>query len=73
MNTYNEKEMERAIALLKKKPRNVEQLAKKFNKSPKTIKRWLEEMRIRGHRVVREGVNVASPYCIVENPTLPQA
>lgn len=66
MNTYNEDALGQAIRLLQKKPRTIAQLARQFRKSERTIKRWLTEMRDRGHRVVREGVSVESPYVIVQ-------
>jgi transposase len=66
MNTYNEEALGEAVQLLHTKPHTIPELAERFKKSERTIKRWLQEMRDRGHRVVREGVAVESPYCIVQ-------
>ena len=66
MNTYDENAMGECIALLVEEPQTVPQLAARFERSERTIKRWMSEMRERGHRVVREGVDVDSPYVIVD-------
>ncbi len=63
MNTYNEDAMTKAVVLLSQ-PRTIPELAEQFGKSERTMKRWLEELRRRGHRVVRDGVGVEAPYFI---------
>lgn len=66
MNVYNEKAMKEAIRMLQTKPYTALELAFRFGKTERTIKRWMNEMRERGHRVVRDGVDLESPYMIVE-------
>ena len=70
MNTYNEKDLEKAILMLKARPYKVTSLSKKFKKSERTIKRWLVELGDRGYRVVRNGVEVDSPYVILDRTDL---
>lgn len=66
MNTYDEGALNEAARLLKQKPRSLEELAVRFNKSKRTIKRWMVELRSRNMRVVRDGVATESPYMIID-------
>ena len=65
MNTYDETALTEAVTLLKSRGSTVPDMAKRFAKSERTIKRWLAELGRRGHRVVREGVAWNAPYTIV--------
>lgn len=73
MNTYNEEALAEAMKLLGSTPQTIPELATRFKKSERTIKRWLEEMRRRGLRVVRDGITVESPYFIVNGSEGPEA
>jgi len=64
MNTYNEEALHEARLLLLAKPQSIRDLSLRFEKSERTIKRWLMELRERGDRVVRDGISVESPYFI---------
>lgn len=64
MNVYNEAALREGIRLLMERPHTVEELAATFQRSPKTVKRWMTEYRKRGYRVVRDGVKVDSPWYI---------
>lgn len=65
MNAYDEDAMAEAVTLMASKPQAIGSLARRFGKSERTIKRWLAELRSRGIRVVRDGVDVDSPYMII--------
>lgn len=65
MNSYDEDAMAEAVTLMASKPQTIGSLARRFGKSERTIKRWLAELRSRGIRVVRDGVDVDSPYMII--------
>lgn len=65
MNTYDEEALEETRVLLTVKPMTIRSLSRRFERSERTIKRWLNELRARGHRVVRDGIAVQCPYFIV--------
>lgn len=62
----DEAQFNSAIDLLKRKPTSIAKLAKRYHRTPRSIRRWLELMEERGHYVIREGVKPNSPYRIVE-------
>lgn len=62
MNVYDEEKLQDMAELLLKNPQTIEQLTVRYNRSTRTIKRWIAEIRARGLRIVRDGAELNSPY-----------
>lgn len=69
MNTYDENALAEVVLLLEVRPCTVAELSRHYRRTPRTIKRWLQELRNRGERVVRDGIQLESPYAIVKEKT----
>lgn len=66
MNMFKEDELRAFVELLCDNPYTIPELAQEFSHGERTIKRWIEELRRRGFRVVRDGVSSKAPYYIAE-------
>jgi hypothetical protein len=64
MNTYDEDLLSEVASMLQIRPWSLRELSLRFEKSERTIKRWLIELRRRGFRVVRDGITVECPYYV---------
>lgn len=66
MNTYDEQALTELVKVLSTKPKSIRKLSLQFQRSERTIKRWIVELRARGHRIVKDGVATHDPYLILQ-------
>ena len=49
---------------LRNSPRTIPEMAGRFSRGERTIIRWIQELRKRGYRIVKDGPETNAPYYI---------
>lgn len=65
MIPLDEKSLKKMVQMLTSKPHTVQDLADAFNRSPRTVHRWVNVLIQRGHYVAREGISQQGALFII--------